>query len=83
MPVEEAAQVARSAGLSPTIADREEAIEAAQTWAREHEGMVCIAGSVYLAGDVLEHGYGLKTERETDELGFVEGIERSDGRAGA
>ena len=83
MPVGEAAQYARSAGLSPTIADREEAIEAAQTWAREHEGMVCIAGSVYLAGDVLEHGYGLKTERETDELGFVEGIERSDGRAGA
>lgn len=59
MSVEEVAQYARTAGFTPTIADRAEGIEAAQTWAREHDGMVCIAGSVYLAGDVLEKGYGL------------------------
>lgn len=34
------------------------ALAAARTWAKEHHGLVCVAGSLYLAGEALKH-FGL------------------------
>lgn len=39
-------------------ADFAAALAAAKAWAREQKGLVCIAGSLYLAGEALKH-YGL------------------------
>jgi dihydrofolate synthase / folylpolyglutamate synthase len=56
MPVDRVAEHARGAGLRPEIASLEDGLRDALAWARAHNGMVMIAGSVYLAGDVLARG---------------------------
>jgi dihydrofolate synthase/folylpolyglutamate synthase len=40
-------------GLAAETADLDRAVRAARSWARETGGAVCIAGSLFLAGDVL------------------------------
>jgi folylpolyglutamate synthase/dihydropteroate synthase len=55
MPVEEAEAALRAAGLEPRVARLEPALEEARTWAQEEDGICCITGSVYLAGQVLQH----------------------------
>ena len=56
MPVEDMKAAAQAAHLQsevcPSLA---EALAAARPWAREHQGLVCIAGSLYLAGEALKH----------------------------
>jgi dihydrofolate synthase / folylpolyglutamate synthase len=49
----ELAKSAAQAGLSARTADLRDAIEQARCWAAERDGAVCIAGSLYLAGEVL------------------------------
>ncbi len=44
----------RGLGLDARGARLDRAVAAARAWARDHDGAVCIAGSLYLAGDVLE-----------------------------
>lgn len=48
-------QLALAAGLE---AEKEESLKAALTqammWAREHEGAICIAGSLFLVGEALQ-----------------------------
>jgi dihydrofolate synthase/folylpolyglutamate synthase len=53
LPVEVAARAGRAAGLNPVCLERDEAIREAVAWAARRGGVVCIAGSVYLAGEVL------------------------------
>ena len=45
-----------AAGLEPETASLPSAVQAAVQWARENEGLVCIAGSLHLAGEVLALG---------------------------
>jgi len=45
------------------VAPLEEAVADASAWALEHQGMVCIAGSLYLAGEVLKLGPGAYGKR--------------------
>lgn len=44
---------ARAAGLPIEASTLDLALPAARAWAQEHGGLVCIAGSLYLAGEVL------------------------------
>jgi len=53
MPVTEVVAAARSVGFKPLAASLGEAVEAATAWAVEHDGVVCVTGSLYLAGEVL------------------------------
>ena len=54
MPIEEMEAKALAAGMHPVSASQENALAEAKAWAREKDGVVCIAGSVYPAGEVLE-----------------------------
>lgn len=56
MPVADIVACARRAGLEVSDATLAEARAQAVAWAREQGGVVCIAGSLYLAGDVLGGG---------------------------
>lgn len=47
------AALARSEGWETTTATVADALREAQAWARAHGGAVCIAGSLFLAGEVL------------------------------
>jgi dihydrofolate synthase/folylpolyglutamate synthase len=49
----ELANIARSRGWEVRPADLAGALAAAERWAQEQDGVVCIAGSLYLAGEVL------------------------------
>lgn len=63
-PAEDTAAHARSVGLEPIVAaGAEEAVRAARAWAEAHNGVVIVAGSVYLAGDILTLDEG----RDADE----------------
>ncbi|OQA27035.1 MAG: Folylpolyglutamate synthase [Verrucomicrobia bacterium ADurb.Bin345] len=53
MRVEDLLACARQAGVEASLSNLAEARAAAVAWAREHDGVVCIAGSLYLAGEVL------------------------------
>lgn len=46
-------QIARTEGWDAVPASLSEAMRQATNWAREHDGAVCIAGSLFLAGEVL------------------------------
>jgi len=50
---EEVLSVARALGWEATACTLATACREAEDWARERNGMVCIAGSLFLAGDVL------------------------------
>lgn len=55
LPPEKLAQMARTGGWeAEPIVKLDVALGAAWQWARESGGMVCIAGSLFLAGEVLE-----------------------------
>jgi dihydrofolate synthase/folylpolyglutamate synthase len=47
-------QIARTEGWQAATATLPEALEQAKSWARENDGAVCIAGSLFLAGEVLK-----------------------------
>jgi dihydrofolate synthase/folylpolyglutamate synthase len=49
----ELGNIARSRGWDVRLAGLAEALVQAEQWAREQDGVVCIAGSLYLAGEVL------------------------------
>jgi dihydrofolate synthase/folylpolyglutamate synthase len=49
----ELGNIARSRGWEVRLAALPEALAQAERWAREQDGVVCIAGSLYLAGEVL------------------------------
>lgn len=51
---DELAGLARGLGWDVAGADLKGALESAKEWARANDGFVCIAGSLYLAGEVLE-----------------------------
>lgn len=54
MPLEQIAASARAAGISPvSCADLSDALAQARAWAGEQDGFLCIAGSLYLAGEAL------------------------------
>lgn len=53
MPVDHVLAAARSVGFKPLAASLGEALESAKAWAVEHDGVVCVTGSLYLAGEVL------------------------------
>lgn len=55
MPAAELAAIARTVGLEADPATLPVALAEALDWASRHKGMVCVAGSMYLAGDVLAH----------------------------
>ncbi|MFH0908642.1 MAG: folylpolyglutamate synthase/dihydrofolate synthase family protein [bacterium] len=54
MPIAEAMTAARSLGLDPVAVPVAQAVQDAKNWASEHDGIVCITGSLYLAGEVLQ-----------------------------
>ena len=54
MEIDDMLAAAQSAGMEPVVLPLEQAMEAAHAWASSEHGMVCIAGSIYLAGEVLE-----------------------------
>ena len=47
-------QIAKTEGWGAVTATLPEARKLAEAWARENDGVVCIAGSLFLAGEVLE-----------------------------
>lgn len=47
-------QIARTEGWEVSAVALTEALKAAQEWALANEGVVCIAGSLFLAGEVLD-----------------------------
>jgi dihydrofolate synthase/folylpolyglutamate synthase len=47
-------QIARTEGWDAVASSLPEALQLARAWATENEGAVCIAGSLFLAGEVLE-----------------------------
>jgi folylpolyglutamate synthase/dihydropteroate synthase len=51
---EQVAATAKSMGLPAETSSLAEARSAARAWALEQGGAVCIAGSLFLAGEVLE-----------------------------
>lgn len=54
MPVDQAHAAAVTAGLEVEVCKTlEDGLDAAAAWAKKHGAAVCIAGSVYLAGEVL------------------------------
>jgi len=57
----ELARIAQSRGWEVRRAELPEALAEAKAWAREQGGAVCIAGSLYLAGEVLALGEGTKS----------------------
>jgi dihydrofolate synthase/folylpolyglutamate synthase len=48
-------QIAKTEGWDAVTSSLPEAMELAKKWAQENEGAVCIAGSLFLAGEVLAH----------------------------
>ena len=59
MSMEAMQAAARAAHLTAeSMPDLGAALKAARDWAREQKGLVCVAGSLYLAGDALQH-YGI------------------------
>jgi dihydrofolate synthase/folylpolyglutamate synthase len=48
-------QIARTEGWVTASASLAEGLRLAKDWAREAGGVVCVAGSLFLAGDVLAH----------------------------
>lgn len=48
------AEAARRHGLEARVATLSGALDAARQWAREHDGMVTVAGSLFLIGEVLD-----------------------------
>ncbi len=64
-PLDELLACARTAGLEATGHSLPEALKLARAWAAESGGAVCIAGSLFLAGDVLRlEGLGEKLYEE-------------------
>ena len=59
-PQAELARIAQSRGWEVRLAGLAEALTEAKAWARKEGGAVCIAGSLYLAGEVLALGEGTK-----------------------
>lgn len=56
MPMAALQAAARAAHMeAERMADFPAALAAARTWAKEHQGLVCVAGSLYLAGEALKH----------------------------
>ena len=53
-PLPELMDCIRDAGMQVTGAELGAAMDEARAWARENGGMVCIAGSLFLAGEVLK-----------------------------
>lgn len=43
----------RSAGIEPSPTTFDHALAEARDWARQHNGLICITGSLYLAGAAL------------------------------
>ena len=68
MPGADMLAAARSAGLDASLHPLDEALEAAADWARRNHGMVCAAGSLYLAGEILarHQAGGLPWGRQPD-----------------
>lgn len=66
LPRAELAARFRAAGLEAGDAGLEQALGEAETWASERAGMVCVAGSLYLAGDVLKRRQGGDLFREPE-----------------
>ena len=60
-PQAELARIAQSRGWEVRLAGLADALAEAKAWAREQDGAVCIAGSLYLAGEVLALGEGTKS----------------------
>ena len=55
MPVDDVVAAARSTALKPVAASLDDALSSAKAWAADHDGVVCITGSLYLAGEALRH----------------------------
>jgi dihydrofolate synthase/folylpolyglutamate synthase len=53
MPLDQMVGSARSAGLDTTASRLEDALRETEEWARGCKGMVCVTGSLYLAGEAL------------------------------
>jgi dihydrofolate synthase/folylpolyglutamate synthase len=53
LPLDQVVAAGRTAGLDPTPAALDRAVTDATRWARENGGVVCITGSLYLAGAEL------------------------------
>ncbi len=53
-PAAEVLGAARELGLAAVSAPFPQALEQARAWAAEHNGLVCVVGSLYLVGDTLE-----------------------------
>ena len=59
LPVEQTTEACRVSGLeSIACSGIEQAYQLAIKWAEKEGGMVCITGSLYLAGEVLKEYYG-------------------------
>ena len=54
MPAPELAQLAFLAGIEAVDLDLGAALDEARAWARTENGVVCVAGSLFLVGDVLK-----------------------------
>lgn len=52
-PAADAAEAARLAGIEASPSPLADAVPAAVAWAKEHDGVAVITGSIYLAGDAL------------------------------
>jgi len=55
MPAPELAQLAFLAGIEAVDLDLGAALDEARAWARTENGVVCVAGSLFLVGDVLKN----------------------------
>lgn len=54
-PAKDLAKIAGSMGWPTTVASLADAVHEALTWAKENKAAVCIAGSLYLAGELFEN----------------------------
>ncbi len=58
MSVEEMESACRTAGVCPNVGLMDQVWNDAVNWAGEDDGILCIAGSIYLAGSVLRRKWG-------------------------
>jgi dihydrofolate synthase / folylpolyglutamate synthase len=68
---EELRSLAESYHACSSVAPLDVALEEAEAWAASSDGLVCVAGSVYLAGDALVR-YGLDEKSDEDGERAVE-----------
>jgi len=59
MPPEQVAALYRQTGKTARTASLQQALSEAENWAKEHDGIVVVTGSLFLVGEVLERYDGI------------------------